>query len=366
MRLAVGLICVLAGLSACTKRSATVPVPNANLPAVHASAETEPVDSTGDAADDPAIWVDAANPSASLIVGSQKKYGVLLYDLSGKLLQSIPAGRINNVDLRDGFLLAGKPVAIVAGSNRSDQSLDLWALDPTTRRLSDVADGALPLGLADPYGLCLYRSARDSSVQVIVNDKDGRVQQWKLRARDNGRVGIEKLREFRLDSQPEGCVADDAAGVLYVGEEKRGVWRMPAEADSREAPTLLDRTGTGGHLVADVEGMALWIGADDQGFLVVSSQGEHAYAVYERRPPNRYLGKFAIVDDPVVGIDGSQETDGLDITSIKLGAVYDQGLLVVQDGYNTKPVANQNFKLVSFGRVIEALKLPAATSIGSN
>ena len=350
------------GLGGCSMLPEQVPQPLAGVPSVVASAETEPVDSPEDAADDPAIWFDASNPAASLIVGSQKKYGVLLYDLGGKLLQSIPAGRINNVDLRDGFTLAGQRVAIVAGSNRSDQSLDLWALDPSTRRLRDVAEGALPLGLADPYGLCLYRSARDGSVQVIVNDKDGRVQQWRLVERPGGRVGIEKLREFRLASQPEGCVADDAAGQLYLGEEAHGVWRYPAEATSSQAPVLVDHTGAGGQLVADVEGLSLWLGPGTSGYLVVSVQGEHAYAVYERNAPNRFLGKFAIVDDPARGIDGVQETDGLDVTSANLGAPYDRGLLVVQDGFNTLPAANQNFKLVPFGRVLDALNLPGDAS----
>ncbi len=108
--------------------------------------------------------------------------------------------------------------------------------------------------------------------------------------------------------------------------------------------------------------MSLWRGANGGGFLVVSSQGEHAYAVYERASPNRYLGKFAVADDAAASLDGTQETDGLDLSAVSLGAPYEQGLLVVQDGYNTLPAANQNFKLVPFGRVIEALRLaPAAT-----
>lgn len=349
-------------LCGCTAQT-TVPLPPAGLPTVVATAETEPVDLAGDAADDPAIWVDTTTPSASLVIGSQKKFGVLLYDLGGKLLQSVPAGRINNIDLRDPFQLAGQRVAIVAGSNRSDRSLDLWALDPATRRLRDVADGVLPLGLSDPYGLCLYRSPRDGSVQVIVNDKDGRVQQWRLQEHAGGKVGIEKLREFRLSSQPEGCVADDDAGLLYLGEERRGVWRYPAEADSTVAPVLVDHTGDGGHLVADVEGLSLWRGRDGSGYLVVSVQGEHAYAVYERAPPNRFRGKFTVVDDPASGIDGSQETDGLDATATDLGPPYSRGLLVVQDGYNTHPDANQNFKLIPFASVIDALYLEAPAQL---
>lgn len=349
---------LLSGLGGCALLAGPVPFPDPHLPAVHAVAETEPVNTDGDAADDPAVWVDRRDPARSLIVASQKRYGVLLYDLKGKLLQSLPAGRINNVDLRDGFVLDGREVALVAGSNRSDASLDLWVLDPDARALRDVADGVLALGLHDPYGLCLYRSPRSGDTQVFVNDKDGRVQQWRLVARANGRVGIEKLREFRLDTQPEGCAADDTGATLFLGEEGRGVWVLGAEpGDDANTRTLIDHTGTGGQLVADVEGMSLLRAADGAGYLVVSSQGEHAYAVYDRSAPHRYRGKFAITDDLAAGIDGAQETDGLDLVSADLGGVYTRGLLVVQDGYNTLPAANQNFKLVPWSAVEKRLSL---------
>lgn len=353
----VALFCATLAIGGCAWFAEPVPAPRADVPAVSAVAETQPVASADDAADDPAIWADPADPTASLIVGTDKQRGIVLYDLRGRALHRLDAGRINNVDLREGFLLQGKTVVLAAGSNRSDGSLDLWVLDPKGRTLREVSDGVLPLGMPDPYGLCMYRSARDGSVQIIVNDKDGRVQQWRTIERAAGKVGIEKLREFRLDSQPEGCVADDALGLLYLGEEARGVWRLPAEASEQVAPVLVDHTGVGGHLVADVEGMSLWVAAGDAGFLVVSSQGEHAYAVYDRAIPNRYRGTFAIVDDAAAGIDGAQETDGLDISSIAARAASDRGILVVQDGFNTRPDAHQNFKIVPFARVIDVLGL---------
>lgn len=106
--------------------------------------------------------------------------------------------------------------------------------------------------------------------------------------------------------------------------------------------------------------MALWRGRAGHGYLVVSSQGEHAYAVYRREGNNDYLGKFRIVDDAAQGINGAEETDGLDVTSFNLGGVYAQGLLVVQDGDNRLPTAHQNFKLVPWQAVAEGLSLDAA------
>lgn len=51
---------------------------------VAAKVETQPVATVDDAADDPAIWRNAANPSESLIVGTDKRAGIHVYDLTGK------------------------------------------------------------------------------------------------------------------------------------------------------------------------------------------------------------------------------------------------------------------------------------------
>ena len=103
-------------------------------------------------------------------------------------------------------------------------------------------------------------------------------------------------------SQPEGCVADDANGWLFIGEEAAGIWRFDAEPGaSTERPVAVDTTGQGepggGRLAADVEGLALYAppgGGARDGFLVASSQGNHTYVVYDRAPPHAYRGTFRI------------------------------------------------------------------------
>ena len=49
-------------------------------------AETKPVNSLGDAADDPAIWVNELNPQQSLIFGTDKRKGIHVYSLDGSEL----------------------------------------------------------------------------------------------------------------------------------------------------------------------------------------------------------------------------------------------------------------------------------------
>jgi 3-phytase len=318
-------------------------------------AETEAVASYGDAADDPAIWVDRSNPARSVIIATDKKLGLTVYDLNGKVLHTLADGRMNNVDLRDGFRLAGAPITLVAATNRTTKSISLYRYDPASQRLHSVADGVLDAGFEDPYGLCMYRSAKTSEYYVLANDSaDGRLRQWKLIER-GAKVGIELVREIAVGSQAEGCAADDELGSLYVAEEDVGLWKYSAEPDGGSARISLD-TVAKGNLKDDVEGVSIYYGASGSGYLVVSNQGEDNYAVYRREGGNEHLGKFHVVANSARGVDGASETDGLDVVSAPLGPQFPAGLLVVQDGRNLMPAARQNFKLVSWHDVMRALE----------
>lgn len=319
--------------------------------------ESDVMPSVGDAADDPAIWFNARDPAMSLVIGTNKQAGLHVYDLRGRTLQKLPDGKMNNVDLRDGFPLAGATVALVAASNRTNDSIAAYRVDAEARRLVDVAAGTLPTGFDDPYGLCLYRSAASGEFYVFVNEGDsGRYRQWRLFANDGGRVGIELVREFDVGSQAEGCVADDDNGKLYIAEEDVGLWKYSAEPDGGDSRTLIDDTADG-NLTDDIEGVSLWTGPDGGGYLVVSNQGEDNYALYRRNGDNEYVGKFHVVANAAKSIDGSSETDGIDVSSAALGPDFPAGLLVVQDGRNIGPEEPQNFKFVSWADIARAMQL---------
>ena len=326
-----------------------------SVPTVKPRVETEPADSYGDAADDPAIWVDKRDPSRSVVIASDKKLGLNVYDLKGKRLQVVPDGRMNNVDLREGFMLGGKATTIVAATNRTTRSISLYRFDTATRRLESIAAGTLESGMSDPYGLCMYRSAKSGQHYVIANDSvDGKYRQWRVLDR-GGKAAIELVREIAVGSQAEGCAADDELGQLYIAEEDVGLWVYSAEPDGGEQRTAIDNT-EGGNLNADVEGVSIYYGANGKGYVIASNQGEDNYAVYRREAPHAFVGKFHVVANETLGIDGSSETDGLDVVSAPLGPDYPAGLLVVQDGRNLMPAQRQNFKYVSMKDVIEALK----------
>jgi len=327
---------------------------------VSATVETEPVASFGDAADDPAIWVHPGNPELSVIIGTQKRLGLNVYDLSGKLLQSRADGRINNVDVRYGFDLDGKYVDVVGASNRSTDSISIYIIDEGSRTLIDVADGIIDTGMIEPYGMCMYKSAASGLFYIFINDTEGLVKQWELKANGKKRIGATLVREFSVGSQTEGCVADDETGDLYVGEEDVGIWKYSAEPNGGDERAFVDGVDANGNLTADVEGLAIYYGKDGGGYLIASNQGAESYALYERADNNRFIGIFHIVADAASGIDGASETDGIDVNSAYFGPEFPGGIFVVQDGRNITPNERQNFKLVPWQRISEAMGLEQA------
>ena len=343
-------------LTAGTARDPRV-APHSDMRIVHPTVETVPVETDGDSADDPAIWVDRANPSRSFIIGTQKQSGLYVYDLQGRVLQFLPDGRMNNVDLRYNFPLGGQQTALAVASNRTTDTLAIYRIDAAARRLVNVENGAQPTGFVDPYGLCMYQSASTGKTYVFVTDNNGPVRQWELVDAGNGRVQANRVRDIPFATQTEGCVADDATGTLYVAEEDVGLWRVGAEPDAPATPVSVATVEANSALKDDLEGIGLYDLGDGRGYLVLSSQGNNTYAVFRREGNNEYVGSFAVLADAARGIDGISETDGLEVSSANLGGAFAGGLFVAQDGRNIAPQQNQNFKLVPWSAIAEQLGL---------
>ncbi|TCD21382.1 phytase [Pseudomonas sp. IC_126] len=326
--------------------SAATPV----IPVLPAQVQTEPVPSLGDAADDPAIWVNPNDPSNSRVLGTDKKGGLGVYDMAGKQLQYLSVGRLNNVDVRSGFSLDGKPVDLAVASNRDHNSLHLFAIDQRSGWLSDI--GQIETLLGDIYGLCMFKDEQ-GAIHAIANDKDGRFLQYRLDG-VTGEPRGELVRSFKVETQPEGCVADDRNQRLYVGEEDVAVWTLDARAD---APTVLEKViGVGGPVHDDIEGLAIYQG-EKADYLVISSQGNDSYVVLDAHAPYAMRGAFRVGLNAQLGIDGASETDGLEVTSANLGGIWSRGMLVVQDGRKRMPEGPQNYKYLPWAAVAEALGL---------
>jgi len=320
------------------------------LPAaeVYATAETTPVGtSNADAADDPAIWRNPADPASSLIIGTDKKAGLYAYGLDGAVKNFVAAGALNNVDL-----IGGAEQAIVIASDRTNPTTSHLALfslrfdDPTLRPLGKVASGP-----GEAYGFCLQRHNTDASMAKITAYaalKDGSVREVMLTRNDDGSYAGQITREWKLATQIEGCVTSPRTGDLFVGEENVGIWRIrttQSDAQPEAFATISPENG----LVADVEGLAYAANANGTDYLIASSQGDNAYALFGA-DSGKLLGRFRIADGT---IDGTSETDGIELALGNFGPDYPEGLFVAQDGDN--PGSAQNFKLVDWRTILKAL-----------
>lgn len=336
-------------------------IPPPGIPCVAADVETPAVKaSTGDdAADDPAIWVNPVDPSKSVIIGTVKGYGLEVYDLQGRLLHSYKIGNPNNVDVRYGFPLAnGEKADIVASSDRSTNEILIFRIDPAGFGLTLISGGRIKSAIRreEVYGICLYKSPKSGDYYVFLNGKGGSVEQYRLMPFGENEVTGELKRTLALSTQPEGLVADDRLGFVYMGEEDKGIWKVAAEPDQPSTPVLLADSGNSNPAIAyDIEGLTIFYATDSTGYLIASSQGNNTYAVFEREGGNRYLGSFGILGG---AIDGTYDTDGIDVTGSNLGGPFASGLFVAQDGANTDEQGKmmpQNFKLVGWEKVSDAL-----------
>lgn len=329
------------------------PATNDNSVIISADVQTDVVARYGDAADDPAIWVHPSDPARSRVLGTNKKQGLLVYNLQGKQLQLLESGRLNNVDVRQNIRFesadAQQRFDLALATQRDDNSLALY----TIANDGEVREAArLRTTLEKIYGFCLYRP-QSGGLEAFVNDKDGRYQQYRIRY-INGNFSSQLVRSFKLATQPEGCVVDDQHGRIFIGEEKHGIW--VTSADAEQAATLQLVMPVGKQLVADVEGLALYQGKKST-YLLVSSQGDNSYLVLNAQPPYQLRGKFRIGTNLSAGIDGTSETDGIEVSSAYLGAHFPKGMLVVQDGYKRLPDGPQNFKYIRWETIADRLHL---------
>jgi 3-phytase len=320
------------------------------LPAVTVAAlrETDPVGTADvDAADDPAIWRNPTNPAASLIVGTDKRAGIHVYTLAGRSIGFAPLGEVNNVDLRDNVLLGDRRVILVGASNRNNllhPRMSLLTLDGYSGALTPIADVAIDAP-GEAYGFCMGRVGGDLRAYVVT--KEGRVLELVLDLANATTPTARLNRSFSVATQPEGCVVDDRTGQLYLGEEDVGIWRFDLMTAIPVAIPFA-MVGADDGLVADVEGLAIAPDGANGGMLVASSQGDNAYALFDLAT-GALRARFRINGG---SIDGTYDTDGIELALGDFGPGLSGGLFVAQDGDN-RPDA-QNFKLLSWADIVAA------------
>lgn len=354
--------------------------------------------------DDPSVWVNPNNSGESIVISTLKDGGLAVFNLDGSLRQTITAVdilgteaeygdiRYNNVDVLYGFRLGTEIVDIAVASDRENDTLAIFKIDASSRQLINITSTSLLAsnfsifgvddGEATAYGLGGYKSPITGKHYVFVTQADGnKIAQLELKS-DDATITAEVVRTLTLpleagedpnnfdaaDYQSEAIVVDQELGIVYVGvENKLGIVKFAAEPYQGDNITIVRPTDSP-ELVPDLEGLGIYYGPDGTGYLIASSQGNSSYAVYSREGTNQYLGSFVVGDNQALGIDQANETDGLEIINVPLGAKFPFGALLVQDGANDPQNAvendeevennSTNFKFVPWENVANAFETP--------
>jgi myo-inositol-hexaphosphate 3-phosphohydrolase/putative flippase GtrA len=319
---------------------------------VQADAETQPMQHPKDSADDPAIWVDTQDPAKSMVIGNDKQGALETYNLDGSLVQRIvaPTKFWGNVDVRQGVELGAGTADVVAAAN---DGLRVFAVDPTTRKLSPITVNGAALETGGGEGVCLY-DRPGGALSVFMVNISGDTRQFALEDDGTGHLSAKQVRHFKIESEAEGCVVDDENRALYIDEENVGTWKYGADPSSGSERTMVDRVKPKGHQTPDIEGITLVDDGAGNGLIIASSQGQgdekSYFSVFDRKT-GAYRSSFRIVDGDKA--DGCSHTDGVAATSRSLGPDFPDGVFVCQDNDNTAPgqAGNQDFKLTRLEKI---------------
>jgi len=230
-------------------------------PLLRPSASTAPFHQYEDApatpdADDPALWFNAEAPADSLVLGTLKDGGLIVFDLQGAIRQAVlppnapvitaddpptPAGlnsvaaacpesedgetfgRYNNVDIVEGFSFGARTIDLAVVTDRGCDRIRFFEVSadglvditsPTVDRVfserfvnpSPLQPGSLEAGLQDNplddqntgYGLAVWPTVDGLDLFVSQRSRSN-VKQLRVERTSDGLLTYRTLREFRFD-----------------------------------------------------------------------------------------------------------------------------------------------------------------------
>jgi 3-phytase len=246
--------------------------------------------------DDPAIWINPADATKSIIIGTDKDTdgGLYAFDLNGKIIaKSEFLKRPNNVDIAYGLVIDGKKVDVAVTTERENHKIRIFSLPdlkPIDNGGISVFDGEL---LRDPMGVALYTRSSDNAIFAIVGRKSGPSEtylwQYQLTDAGNGKAAANVVRKFGKYSgkkEIEAIAVDNELGVVYYCDEQFGIRKYKAD------PTLNDNTELAlfgqKDFKADNEGIAIYKTTATTGYILVSNQQANTFMVYPREGVKGY------------------------------------------------------------------------------
>jgi len=283
--------------------------------------------------DDPAIWIDPADSTNVLIVGTDKGGrteggGLYAFDLQGKIVGSVQQlDRPNNVDV--GYLTSPAGTTSVAVmTERGRHQLRVFRLPD----LSPVDNGGIPVfegeSERDAMGVALYTDPSTKTCYAIVGRKEGPVVeylwQYKLTVDSSGMVSaafVRKFGDYSGKKEIESIAVDNELGYVYYSDEGVGVHKYYAHPDSSNRELAFFATEG---FAQDHEGISIYKHQDGTGFILVSNQQDDSFHVFPREGAAGNPHEHSLLK--VIAVS-TTESDGSEVTSRALPG-FPKGLFV--------------------------------------
>ena len=315
--------------------------------------------------DDPAIWINAAHPEQSLVVGTDKDEngGLYVFDLQGKILKDKTVTGIrrpNNVDISYGLLLGDSAVDIAVVTERLTHKLRIFSLPdlkPVDNNGIEVFEGEQQPGFRDLMGIALYKNPNTKKTYAMVGRKTGPTQGgyiWQYLLEDNGHAQVKatlirKFGSYSGKKEIESIAVDNELGYVYYSDEGVGVRKYYADPEKgNEELALFAIT----NFAQDHEGISIYKINDGTGYILVSDQQANQFHIFTREgsqgnPHNHQLVKTIDVS--------TLESDGSEVTSVALNKEFSSGLFVAMSAdktfqfYRWQDIAGSTLKIAPDG-----------------
>jgi 3-phytase len=331
----------------------------AQSPALVPVVETAAV---ADDADDPAVWINHANPERSLIVGTNKVSApdgaLYVFGLDGAVRQIVkPLDRPNNVDVEYGLTTARGAIDIVVATERLQSRLRVYQINEGG--LTPIDGGGIKVlenetgEAAMPMGIGLYRRPSDGAIFAIVAPKTGGAVNylWEYRltldpaADAVGGTLVRRFGNFSGKGEIEAVAVDDALGYVYYADEVFGIRKWQADPDDADAHRELAVFGKEGFSLQR-EGIAIVERPDGTGFIICNDQIPNGSVLHVYRREGQ-PGRPHDQDTPVAVVTtGADSTDGIEATLSPLGPRFRGGLIAMM---NSK---GRNFQLYDLSQLM--------------
>ncbi|WP_373518622.1 phytase [Pricia sp.] len=319
--------------------------------------------------DDPAIWINPDDASQSIVFGTDKETNGAIYafDLDGKIIEEKTIRNIkrpNNVDVEYGFRLNDSTTTdILAFTERERKQVRIFSVPD----MKPLDGGGFPVFQDEtdsefqfPMGIGLYKSPKDSEIYAIVGRKSGPVEnylyQYKItsqsaqpvRREQPVRLGestqspnfpnsvkfelVRKFGKFSGEKEIEALAIDDENGFVYYSDE--GVCIRKYHAEPGKGDTEISCFG-GDYFLDDIEGIALALYPNGEGYLIVSNQQLGEFNIFSRKD-NSFIKAVNLT---------TFETDGCEAVTVPLNTTFPNGLFVAMND-------ERNFYFYDLGKVV--------------